>query len=351
MLLFTIIALLLSTLVSAAPMSLPVGLRNFTSPFKSHSTNLTVLEAKNFGVSYLPYNKGKCLDSVDIAGDIGRMANYKQIRLAENKCNVLKIALQKRTPEQEIFIGIIDLARTNTTVAQYKRIIGNLTGVSVIIGNQGSTLKAQEIADLVGQSKAVLGPNIKVGPFASHFTYTTSPERCSQGDFIAIDATPFKNVLTPQNCGNFVNQAVSLVQTYCPNKPILVAQAGWPTSGNVNATVANRDICIEAMKNDPGAASKAILYSLYDQPSLPKKSFPKYGPFWGLGPIASKPLIEKRLVDPSWSKPHAVIPKGLLQHNITQLSLDLDAHYGLYPSPYGNSTKPTRHFFGLQTIA
>ena len=176
--------------------------------------------------------------------------------------------------EQEID-GVIEMARANPNVTR------------VIIGNETVYRGEATVAQLIRyihRVKAKVAQPVSTAEPA--YVWLSHPELVREADFIALHVLPYWEGIPVNDAVDFTLGEVNAVKAIYPDKPIMLAEVGWPSAGKgrqqAEPSVINQARFLRRFLND--ATAQGIDYNVieaFDQPW--KKAFEwTVGTHWGV---------------------------------------------------------------------
>lgn len=103
----------------------------------------------------------------------------------------------------------------------------------VAVGNEVLLRGELEPADLVGlmaEVRAAL-PGIPVGYVDAYFIFVEHPELAAACDFLPLNCYPFWEEIPLDKAVPYAREMVRHVQALAGDRPVLIAETGWPTQG------------------------------------------------------------------------------------------------------------------------
>lgn len=171
--------------------------------------------------------------------------------------------------------GVIEMARANPNVTR------------VIIGNETIYRGEATVAQLIRyihRVKAKVAQPVSTAEPA--YVWLSHPELVREADFIALHVLPYWEGISVNDAVDFTLGEVQAVRNIYPDKPIMLAEVGWPSAGKgrqqAEPSVINQARFLRRFLND--ATTQGIDYNVieaFDQPW--KKAFEwTVGTHWGV---------------------------------------------------------------------
>ncbi|PHH58789.1 hypothetical protein CDD81_4581 [Ophiocordyceps australis] len=235
-----------------------------------------------FGISYAPYRAdGQCKTIQDIKADFEQLAGlYRLVRIYGTACDqVANVCSIARAHGIKVFLGIWNPNKVKQEAQQIISGVDNNWHLidTVSVGNELVNNKEMEPKQLllaVDQARSMLRKAGYDGPVVTVDTFTQvlqHPELCERSDYCAINAHAFYDKqITAEQSGRWLQDRVKDVSLVLKTpKRIVVAETGWPTSGEANGLAvpgleAQRS-AIESIKSAfANEAANVILFSAFN---------------------------------------------------------------------------------------
>ncbi|PHH69944.1 hypothetical protein CDD82_7424 [Ophiocordyceps australis] len=200
-----------------------------------------------FGVSYAPYRAdGQCKTRQDIKADFEQLAGlYSLVRIYGTDCDqVANICSIARAHGIKVFLGIWNANKIEYEAQQIISGVDNNWDLidTVSVGNElihKREMDPKQLVLAVNRARSILrkagydGPVVTVDTFGQVLQH---PELCESSDYCAINAHPFYDKhITAEQSGRWLRDRVKEVRSvFKTPKRIVVAETGWPTSGEAN---------------------------------------------------------------------------------------------------------------------
>lgn len=200
------------------------------------------------------------------------------------------------TNEQEIET-VIRLAREN-----YRNVI------RVIIGNEAifrQDLTVKQLSAYLERVQKAL--NVPVSTAEPWHVWIKNPELAAHVDFIATHMLPYWEGIHLDKAVDYVIEHVDLLQQTFPDKPVVIAEVGWPSNGRVRREAVASDANEATFLRRFIEKAEELDYVYYvmeafDQP-WKRKNEGAVGAYWGVYNVARQPkfpLTSPIIEVPEW---------------------------------------------------
>lgn len=196
------------------------------------------------GIVYSPYQSGGgCKDAGTVQSDIARLSQYDLIRIYDTDCSGLNNVLAALGSNQRVIAGIYDITKLSESLSTITSACnGNWAKIhSVAVGNEAvfngqasvsSLVSAMSTARSTLQQAGYTGPVVTV---EAQNIINANPSLCDASDFVAANIHPFFNADCPSsNAGSWVSNQISMLESSCKGKTVIVTETGWPHAGSAN---------------------------------------------------------------------------------------------------------------------
>lgn len=207
--------------------------------------------------------------------------------------------------EQEIET-VIRLSRTN-----YRNVIRVIIGNEVILRGE---LTVKELAGYLDRVRQAL--DVPVSTAEPWHVWFNNPQLANHVDFIATHMLPYWEGIHIDRAVDYVINHVTLLENTFPEKPVVIAEVGWPSNGRTRhssvASTANEATFLRRFLKE-AEERKYIYYVMeaFDQP-WKKDSEGAVGAYWGVYDV-------KRQTKFPFSSPIVEIPEWRLLAGISVL--------------------------------
>jgi cellulose synthase/poly-beta-1,6-N-acetylglucosamine synthase-like glycosyltransferase/exo-beta-1,3-glucanase (GH17 family) len=198
-----------------------------------------------------------------------------------------------------------DLAEIDAAITTARR-NGNVT--NLMIGNEsvlrGEYTPAQMAAML---TRVKLLTNVPVSTADIWSVWLANPDMANAADYLAVHALPYWEGVPVDQAVDYVMEKYDLLRAKYPNKPIMLAEVGWPSAGpwikGAEPSLVNQAKFIRNFLN--AARARHITYTIMEGIDQPWK-FALEGPAgtsWGLLTADRQekyPMIGKVVENPGW---------------------------------------------------
>lgn len=189
--------------------------------------------------------------------------------------------------EQEIET-VIRLAREN-----YRNVI------RVIIGNEAifrQDLTVKQLSEYLERVQKVV--NVPVSTAEPWHVWIKSPELAANVDFIATHMLPYWEGIHVDKAVDYVIEHVDMLKQTFPDKPVVIAEVGWPSNGRVRrSAVASHSNEATFLRRfiDKAEELNYVYYVMeaFDQP-WKRKNEGAVGAYWGVYDVARQPKFPFR---------------------------------------------------------
>ncbi|MBD26060.1 MAG: hypothetical protein CMG46_13830 [Candidatus Marinimicrobia bacterium] len=106
----------------------------------------------------------------------------------------------------------------------------------VFVGNEAvlrGELTALEVGEYIMRVKKAIPKNIPVGTADVWSVWLKYPELAEYSDFIGIHLLPYWEGIKAQDSMAYIENRFAMVKKSFPKKPVVIAEAGWPSEGRV----------------------------------------------------------------------------------------------------------------------
>ncbi len=180
--------------------------------------------------------------------------------------------------------------------------------VRVIVGNEAllrEEIKIDQLVEYLDQVREALPMPVSTAePWHVWIKY---PELAQHVDYLAVHMLPFWEGIDVDRAVDYIVDHINLLRTRFPDKPIVIAEVGWPSNGRTRhsavASVSNQAAFLRRFL-DRAAKEKYIYYVMeaFDQP-WKRGSEGAVGAYWGVYDVYRQPKFpfSEPLVDiPEW---------------------------------------------------
>lgn len=186
-----------------------------------------------------------------------------------------------------------DIAQNKTEIARGLRIVDNYADIidRVYVGNetlQRRELDAAALAAYVRQVRAAISNMaIKVGTGEAWHDWLNAPEVADTSDFIGAHLYPYWDGVPVDSSVDYVAGRFAELQRAFPEKPVIIAETGWPSAGPTRQAAMpsqeNQERYIAAFLRRAQAEHWDFsFFEAYDQPWKGQDREVGVGPHWGL---------------------------------------------------------------------
>lgn len=169
--------------------------------------------------------------------------------------------------------------------------------VNVIIGNEVLLREELEVEQLIAYLASVRSQvNVPVSTAEPWHVWIKNPELVEHVDFIAVHMLPYWEGIEMSQAVDYIVDKMRLLQHRFPNKPILIAEVGWPSYGRSigDASASSSDQAIFLRRFIHRAQQEGYVYYLmeaFDQP-WKEKLEGAVGAHWGVYDVERQPKFE-----------------------------------------------------------
>jgi exo-beta-1,3-glucanase (GH17 family)/cellulose synthase/poly-beta-1,6-N-acetylglucosamine synthase-like glycosyltransferase len=210
-------------------------------------------------------------------GEIPRLAAAHDLNVA------LGAWVDRREAESEAQVEqAIRLAWKNTNVVRL--IVGNET---LLRGD----VEFERLAALLDRARAAVHQPVSTAE--TWDVWLKNPELAEHVDFIAAHVLPYWEGIDAELAVEYVNQRVALLKTAFPDKPVVLAEVGWPSNGRTRkaavASTANEALFLRRFLDE--AERRDYIYYLmeaFDQP-WKEQNEGAVGAYWGVWNVEREP--------------------------------------------------------------
>ncbi len=200
-------------------------------------------------------------------------------------------------------------AETEAQVEQAIRLAWNHTNVvRLIVGNETLLRGDVEIERLVALlDRARAAVHQPVSTAETWDVWLKNPELADHVDFIAAHVLPYWEGIDVELAVEYVNERVALLREAFPDKPVVLAEVGWPSNGRTRkaavASTANQALFLRRFLAE--AERRDYVYYLmeaFDQP-WKEQNEGAVGAYWGVWDVERQgkfPLAAPLVAIPHW---------------------------------------------------
>ncbi|MCX7067450.1 MAG: glycosyltransferase [Methylococcales bacterium] len=205
-------------------------------------------QGKLHGLAYTPHQAIKSYDELSANPDVTLEQIEADFKIFADKVNNVRIYSATHGQEKvplvaqkyniQVMAGawindkpINNAQEINAVIAMAKQ-YNNIN--SVLVGNEvlfRKELSVQELIDYIKQVKAQVHQPVSVGELWD--TWIKYPELVEQVDFLAVHIFPYWSSLPIEEAVAEMQRRYEQLRTAYPNKTIVIAEAGWPSKGDV----------------------------------------------------------------------------------------------------------------------
>jgi exo-beta-1,3-glucanase (GH17 family)/cellulose synthase/poly-beta-1,6-N-acetylglucosamine synthase-like glycosyltransferase len=169
----------------------------------------------------------------------------------------------------------------------------------IIVGNETllrRELTAAQVAGYIARVRKAAPKGIPVGTAEEWSAWLNHPELAAASDFIAIHLLPYWEGVRASGAMAYVEQRHDVIRKTFPGKPVIIAEAGWPSDGRVKkAAVPSAAMEADFIRTFAGLAAARnydyYAFEAYDQPWKAGKEG-AVGAYWGIFDAARAPKFE-----------------------------------------------------------
>ena len=203
---------------------------------------------KLYGLAYTPHQAIKSYDELSANPDVTLEQIEADFKIFADKVNNVRIYSATHGQEKvpmvaqkyniQVMAGawindkpINNAQEINAVIAMAKQ-YNNIN--SVLVGNEvlfRKELSVQELIEYIKQVKAQVHQPVSVGELWD--TWIKYPELVEQVDFLAVHIFPYWSSLPIEDAVTEMQRRYEQLRTAYPNKTIVIAEAGWPSKGDV----------------------------------------------------------------------------------------------------------------------
>ena len=205
-------------------------------------------QGKLHGLAYTPHQAIKSYDELSANPDVTLEQIEADFKIFADKVNNVRIYSATHGQEKvpmvaqkyniQVMAGawindkpINNAQEINAVIAMAKQ-YNNIN--SVLVGNEvlfRKELSVQELIEHIKQVKAQVHQPVSVGELWD--TWIKYPELVEQVDFLAVHIFPYWSSLPIEEAVAEMQRRYEQLRTAYPNKTIVIAEAGWPSKGDV----------------------------------------------------------------------------------------------------------------------
>ena len=183
---------------------------------------------------------------------------------------------------QEDLNSLLEVAQINPNI------------VRIIIGNEAilrGDLPMRQLTDYLDWARRRLG--IPVSTAEPWHVWVKNPELASHVDYLAVHMLPYWEGIPVDTAVDFVVEKINLLKSLFPDKPIVIAEVGWPSNGRMRqgavASPANEAIFLRRFLERAGRENYIYyIMEAFDQP-WKKDSEGAVGAYWGVYDVLRRP--------------------------------------------------------------
>jgi exo-beta-1,3-glucanase (GH17 family) len=188
-----------------------------------------------------------------------------------------------------------EIARGMKLYATHAKIIDR-----IYVGNETLQRKEFSAADLVGYLRRVrsfiANPALKVGTGEAWHEWQTYPEVAGACDFVGAHLYPYWDGVPIAEGVDYVARRYDELRTAFPNKPVVIAETGWPSAGPtykgaVPAVAAQDQFARGFLARAAREKYDYSFFEAFDQPWKGKSIEGAVGAHWGLFGRRREPKI------------------------------------------------------------
>jgi exo-beta-1,3-glucanase (GH17 family)/cellulose synthase/poly-beta-1,6-N-acetylglucosamine synthase-like glycosyltransferase len=163
----------------------------------------------------------------------------------------------------------------------------NANIVRAVVGNEAllrGDLPLEQLIDYLDQAREAL--NIPVSTAEPWHVWVKHPELAGHVDYLAVHMLPYWEGVHIDQAVDYVVEKINLLTSLFPDKPIVIAEVGWPSNGRTRraavASPANQAIFLRRFL-ERARQEKYIYYVMeaFDQP-WKQESEGSVGAYWGV---------------------------------------------------------------------
>ncbi|MEQ9449367.1 MAG: glycosyltransferase, partial [Rhodospirillaceae bacterium] len=203
----------------------------------------------------------------------------------------------------EVSLGIWlrdDLAKNEYQINRGIEVINETPEVidRVFVGNEvvlRGELTADEVGRYISRVKAAIGDGIPVGTADVWSVWLKHPELARESDFVGIHLLPSWEGLRAEDSMSSIENRRGMVNRKFPEKPVVIAEAGWPSEGRVKkGSVPSPAIEAYFLRHFLNSASAKdydyYIIEAFDQPWKAEQEG-AVGAFWGIYDAEGQPKL------------------------------------------------------------
>jgi exo-beta-1,3-glucanase (GH17 family)/cellulose synthase/poly-beta-1,6-N-acetylglucosamine synthase-like glycosyltransferase len=256
------------------------------------------------GFSFSPFQAGQSpLERIypsesDIAGDLALLKGKTHaIRTYSVEDVLVRIPALARKHEINVAFGVwidVDLERNQSHIEIFlKEAIKNPNIVRAIVGNEALLRGNVSLEQLIGYlEQARRNLEIPVSTAEPWHVWVKYPELAEHVDYVAVHMLPYWEGVHIDVAVDYVVEKINLLKSLFPDKPIVIAEVGWPSNGRTRqsavASPANQAIFLRRFL-DRAQQEKYIYYIMeaFDQP-WKRETEGGVGAYWGVYDLERK---------------------------------------------------------------
>ena len=149
----------------------------------------------------------------------------------------------------------------------------------------------RQLTDYLDWARRRLG--IPVSTAEPWHVWVKNPELASHVDYLAVHMLPYWEGIPVDTAVDFVVEKINLLKSLFPDKPIVIAEVGWPSNGRMRqgavASPANEAIFLRRFLERAGRENYIYyIMEAFDQP-WKKDSEGAVGAYWGVYDVLRRP--------------------------------------------------------------
>ncbi|MFN3202348.1 MAG: glycosyl hydrolase [Bradymonadia bacterium] len=148
----------------------------------------------------------------------------------------------------------------------------------IAVGNEvilRGEMEEARLIEMIEEVRAAV-PGVPVGYVDAYFVFVAHPAIAAACDFIPVNCYPFWEEVPLERSVNYAQEMVRRVQAAVGDKPVVIAETGWPTAGEANGPA------------EPSLRNMALyllnILAWTDDEELPLFWFSAYDEAWKVGP-------------------------------------------------------------------